>query len=173
MALNDQEEAALREQLKKTEADVDKWKGLSRKHEDQAKENADAVKELEQLKQSSLSDQQRREAADKAATDKLAEFEKQLGEERAARMRAEVAAAKGLTPGQAKRLNGATLEELEADADDILENFKSTDTGDGSDKDKTRPATRPKLSVSGGGDPTDNAAVETDPAKLAANLPRF
>ncbi|MEU8186021.1 hypothetical protein [Micromonospora carbonacea] len=38
-------------------------------------------------------------------------------------LRLEVAAEKGLTPAQAKRLVGASREELEADADDILTTF--------------------------------------------------
>jgi hypothetical protein len=38
-------------------------------------------------------------------------------------LRLEIAAEKGLTPAQAKRLNGATREELEADADEILVDF--------------------------------------------------
>jgi hypothetical protein len=53
--------------IKDLEADVEKWKGLSRKHEDRAKENATAAEELKTLKNASLSDQQKREAADKAA----------------------------------------------------------------------------------------------------------
>lgn len=175
MALNDQEEAALREQLKKTEADVDKWKGLSRKHEDQAKENAAAADELKKVKESSQSDEQRRQAAEAEHSKKLKDLEEKLEDEAKARLRAEVAAEKGLKPGQAKRLAGSTREELEADADDILENFKatSTDTGDESDKDKARPATRPKTNVTGGGDPTAQTAVETDPAKLAESVPRY
>ena len=40
-------------------------------------------------------------------------------------LRREVADAKGLTPAQAKRLVGATREELEADADEVLEVFPS------------------------------------------------
>lgn len=45
-------------------------------------------------------------------------------------LRAEVAAEKGLTPAQAKRLSGTTLEELQADADDLLAMFKPTDERD-------------------------------------------
>lgn len=173
MALDDKEQAALEAKLKAAEEDAEKWKGLSRKHEDRAKENADAADKLKKLEESSLSDQQRREAADKAAADKLADFEKQLADERSARMRAEVAAAKGLTPAQAKRLAGTTREELEADADDLLENFKSTDKGDESARDKPRPGTRPKTDVSGGGDPTVETAVETNPAELAKAVPQL
>jgi hypothetical protein len=40
-------------------AEVEKWKSLSRKNEAQAKANAQAAKELEELKKASLSDQER------------------------------------------------------------------------------------------------------------------
>lgn len=59
----------------------------------------------------------------KSIEDRVAEIERQAkaSEERA--LRAEVANAKGLTPNQAKRLVGATREELEADADDLLKDI--------------------------------------------------
>lgn len=169
--------AAANAKLKDAEAEAEKWKALSRKHETRASENAAAADELKKLKESSLSDQQRRESADKAVADKLAELEKKAEEADARALRAEVASTKGLTPAQAKRLAGSTREELEADADDILESFKPADTGGGSDTDTsrtTRPATRPKENLRGGGDTTGgNETVETDPAKLAADLPRY
>ncbi|QDY06157.1 hypothetical protein FJK98_02425 [Micromonospora sp. HM134] len=56
-------------------------------------------------------------------TERLTKHEEELSTERAARYRAEVAAAKGLTPQQAARLRGATREELEADADELLALF--------------------------------------------------
>ncbi|WP_416902749.1 hypothetical protein [Micromonospora echinospora] len=56
-------------------------------------------------------------------TERLTQHEAELATERAARYRAEVAAAKGLTPQQAARLQGATREELEADADALLALF--------------------------------------------------
>lgn len=40
-------------------AEVEKWKTQSRKHEDRAKANASAAKELEQFKQASMSDQEK------------------------------------------------------------------------------------------------------------------
>lgn len=43
-----------------------------------------------------------------------------------AQLRSQVAAAKGLTDPQAERLRGSTREELEADADSLLEAFKPT-----------------------------------------------
>lgn len=62
-----------------------------------------------------------------AKTDDLAATVKQMQEQmHAAELKAarlEVAAAKGLTPAQAARLQGATREELDADADQLKELF--------------------------------------------------
>lgn len=41
------------------QAEIDKWKSAARKHEDRAKANASAAKELEQVKQASMSDQEK------------------------------------------------------------------------------------------------------------------
>lgn len=59
-------------------------------------------------------------AGAKSLEERVADIEQKAkaAEERA--MRAEVANAKGLTPGQAKRLVGSTRDELEADADALL-----------------------------------------------------
>lgn len=96
--------------------EVAKWKAMARKHEQAAKANADAAKRLEQIE------------ADKAKADQTAAEREAAAEQRAAKAEAEalklsVAFAKGLTPAQAKRLVGTSREELEADADDILEHF--------------------------------------------------
>lgn len=68
------------------------------------------------------------EAAGKSEADKLrdqlAAAERAAQEAELRALRLEVAADKGLTPSQAKRLVGSTLEELEADADDLLADFQ-------------------------------------------------
>lgn len=56
----------------------------------------------------------------KTLEDRVAEIERQAKDSEARALRAEVANAKGLTPGQAKRLVGSTKEELEADASQLL-----------------------------------------------------
>lgn len=68
---------------------------------------------------------------DKTEAEKVAERAK-TAEDRAAQaeskaLRLEVAFEKGLTPAQAKRLVGSTREELETDADELLETFKPAD----------------------------------------------
>lgn len=55
--------------------------------------------------------------------ERFAQHEADLAAERSARWRAEVAHEKGLTPQQAARLQGATREELLADADALLSIF--------------------------------------------------
>lgn len=50
-------------------------------------------------------------------TEQVAAMQRDLGSERLARMRLEVAAEKSLTPAQAARLQGSTREELATDAD--------------------------------------------------------
>lgn len=103
-------------------------------------------------------------------TAKLAEYERKAQEAEQRALRAEVAASKGLTPAQAKRLVGSTLEELEADADELLESFKPQE---GSDDGGNPPPTsgRPAENLRGGTDPTQEPEI-TDPAKLAEQVPR-
>lgn len=110
------------------------------------------------------------EDRDKTETQKAADArtaaEKRAEEAEAKSLRLEVAFEKGLTPKQAKRLTGSTREELEADADELLEDFKP---GDGKQT-VTPGGGKPKERLRGGGDPGDEPE-ETDPAKLAANIP--
>lgn len=118
----------------------------------------------------------------KGDTEKLSEqlgaVQKELADERLRRIKSEVAASKGLTPAHVKRLTGTTLEELEDSADDLLADFpvqekKSEESDDGKGSPKPPPTSRPKPDLKGGLDPTTSGPTETDPAKLAANVPRF
>lgn len=85
-----------------------------------AREAAKALAEA-QARLREFEDRDKSEAEKTAERLSAAEKRAQDAEQRALRL--EVAAEKGLTPGQAKRLVGATREELEADADDILATF--------------------------------------------------
>lgn len=92
--------------------------------------------------------------------------------------RVEIAAEKGLTPKQAKRLQGATREELETDADELLEDLGITPGSNDSDEDpddeeaeltgRTRP--RAKRLVNGGHRGSSGADTEVDYEKIAAEL---
>lgn len=89
---------------------------------------------------------------DKSEVDRLREEVAQLTKDRDAEaskaLRHEVAMAKGLSAAQAKRLVGATKEELEADADEILEAFPTPTGGT-----PAPPSSKPS-DLKGGTDPT-------------------
>lgn len=100
------------------QAEADKWKSLSRKWEDRAKSNADAAEKLAEIEDSKKSEIEK--AAEKATeAQKIAD----KATREAARLR--IALDRGLTGNQAKtfakRLTGETEEELEADADELIE----------------------------------------------------
>ena len=80
-------------------------------------------------------------------------------------LRHEVALSKGLTANQAARLQGSTLEELEADADELLEMFGQTAPTPPSGE-------RPKETLRPGNAPSVEP-VELDPSALVADLPRL
>lgn len=99
---------------------VDYWKQRSRENEEKAKANADAARELDRIRESQKTSEQRTAEALQAAERRAAEAESQLA-------RLSVAVEKGLTPGQAKRLIGNSREELEADAEDLLTELRLAD----------------------------------------------
>lgn len=99
--------------------EVEKWRSLARKNEQRAKENADAARRLAEIEDANKSElEKERERANQA--------EAQLIQSRLEADRNAVALSKGLTPTQAKRLMGATREELEADADELLKDLKAS-----------------------------------------------
>lgn len=142
------------------EAESAKWKALARKHEAQSKANADKAKKFDESEEANKSE------AEKAAA-KAADAEKRALEAEQRALRLEVASDKGLTAAQAKRLVGATKEELEEDADELLESFKPDEKDD-----KSPTGGRPKERLKSGAKP-DSEPDETDPAKIVENVPRF
>lgn len=138
-------------------AEAEKWKALARKHEAQAKANAEKAKKLDELDEADKTEAQK--AADRAAA-----AEKRAEEAEIRALRIEVAASKGLSPSQAKRLVGTTREELESDADEFLESIRSDDAG-------KPPGGKPKEDLRGGGTPSEEPE-EMDPRKLADLVPR-
>jgi hypothetical protein len=77
--------------------------------------------------------------AEKTA-ERLAAAEKKAAESELRALRAEVAAEKGLTPAQAKRLVGSTRDELVADADELLSTFGGQGQGQRSGAPKPDPS---------------------------------
>lgn len=117
------------------------------------------AKKVKEQEDASKSDEEKREERATTAETKAAALERE-----AARLR--IAMRKGLTETQAKRLVGDTEEELEKDADDLLESFKDEGEGDG---DANRRTPKPRLRT---GAAPSSEPDETDPEKLAEQVPR-
>lgn len=95
------------------QAEAEKWKGLSRKNEEQAKANSAAAKRLAEIEESNKS------AEEKAAErTRVAEQTAASSAAEAAKLR--VALTKGLPADLVDRLVGSTPEELAEDADRLL-----------------------------------------------------
>lgn len=83
---------------------------------------------------------------------------------------------KGLTPAQAKRLQGSTIKELEADADELLETFgvvkgekPGDNDGDEEDEQEGRTAPRSALTLVNPAD-TDGGGKDYDYDKIAGEI---
>ena len=139
-----------------------KWKALARKHEAKAKANAKAAAKLAELEDKDKTESQR-------LTERATTAERDRDDARGKLLRLEVAIEKGLTPAQARRLQGSTKEELEDDADELLDAFGGK--GDGDKRDKREPLRRPGGRPRSGSVPNADDE-ENDPAKLAAQVPR-
>jgi len=95
-------------------AEVAKWKALSRKNEDRAKENEAAAKSWAETEEANKSESEKLLSRAEAAEKALAERE---AKEATAALIAEVAKEKGVSPAV---LRGATRDELEEHADAYL-----------------------------------------------------
>jgi hypothetical protein len=113
-------------QTKPTET-VEFWKQKAREQETRAKANATAAQRLEEIENANKTETQR-------AADALTAAEKRAQDAEGRALRLEVATEKGLTAAQAKRLVGSTREELEADADELLDTFKPATTDDATEQ---------------------------------------
>lgn len=150
-------------------AEAEKWKRQSRSNETKAKANADAAKKLTELESANKSELEKAQDAAKTAEGKAASAEKEL-------LRLRVAVRKGLSESQAKRLVGDTEEELESDADELLEAFGSSkkegNEGETEEKPESKSnGNRPKEQLKSGAAPKETPA-ETDPIKLAEGISR-
>jgi hypothetical protein len=119
-------------------------------------------------------------------SEQLAALTKRAEAAEARETRAKVVASKKLPPSLAKRLQGSTEEELTADADELLADWKSAggkvdgDEGEqegdeGKETSPARPAARtgrPTENLRSGAPTTAREPEETDPLKLAALIPR-
>jgi hypothetical protein len=142
------------------DAETEKWKALARKHEAQAKANADAAKKLAELEEQDKTELQK-------LTDAKTLAEREAADARSMALRLEVAMDKapdGMSVAQvrklAKRLQGDTQEELEADADELFEEFTGGAT--------PPPGRKPAENLKGGRDPEADPPVDAD--KIAERI---
>lgn len=144
------------------DVDLEQYKAKIHKANSEAKNLRQRLRETEeklsQYDEASKSDSER-------TSEKLTAAEKRAEEAESRLLRLEVAQEKGLTAAQAKRLVGTTREELDSDADELLETFKVGTSG------RTR-THRPTESLKAGRSP-DEAPEETDPRKLASKVRRW
>lgn len=123
-----------------------------------------AQERLAAIEEGDKSELQKAQDAATAASRRAEEAELKL-------LRLEVAAEKGLTPAQAKRLNGTTREDLAEDADDFLESIgkASSDSGDSDGSNTDDSGQKVRLQ---GGATSEDASDEPDAATALANIPR-
>lgn len=156
-------------------AEVEKWKALARKHEARAKENAGAAQRLAEIEEQGKSESER-------LAERIASAERRAEDAERKALRYEVAAAKGVPSKLMRFLQGNTEEELTASADELLEAVSGKTQSDTDDKDngsddadapdKGAPSGRPQERLQAGA-ANDADPDETDPAKLAAQIPRL
>jgi hypothetical protein len=133
-----------------------------RKAESEARVNAEAAKRLKDAEDADKSEVQK--AADRATA-----AEKRAEAAEARILRLEIAAEKGLSVAQAKRLVGDSRDELEADADELLEAFgaKSDKVGDGKKPDAR---TTPKEKLRPGASTSNEDEEQEVDAKQAGEM---
>lgn len=136
--------------------------GAKKALEAERKARRDAEKQLKEIQAQvkQLEDQDKSES--ERLTERLTEAEKRATAAEGRADRFEVALEKGLDMTRAKRLTGATREELEADADELH-------TWQASTTEQPAPG-KPTEALSGGGDPTEEAPV--DVRQVVASIPR-
>lgn len=140
-------------------AEATKWKRLSRQNEKTAKTTAEKLREYENRNKSDAERLQEDRDAHKTRAEKAEQaLRKREVAEEFAPEHATVAQIRAV----AKRLTGDDDDELEADARELFDLLAPA---------KSRTATRPQERLRGGADP-DEPVEETDPRKLAAQIPR-
>jgi hypothetical protein len=108
-----------------TQADIDRLqkaleaeRSARRDADTRAKANAEAAKQIQEMEDASKSETQK-------LTDKLARSDARVAELEAELARERIARRHGLTDAQVKRLIGETEEELEADAQELVQLFRA------------------------------------------------
>jgi murein DD-endopeptidase MepM/ murein hydrolase activator NlpD len=142
-------------------AEADRWKSLSRKNENAAKQNAAKLKQYEDANKTES--QRLQEERDSHRT-RAERAEAALRRRDIAEARAPEHATAAQIKAVAKRLAGESDDDLEADADELFAFLAPAPTS-------PKTPSRPKERLRGGSEPDE--PVETDdPRKLAASIPR-
>jgi hypothetical protein len=158
------------------QAEADKWKALARKHEKAAADLRPLADKAQQLEDAGKTEIER-------LTEQLAQAQRSANDAEARALRFEVAAEHKLTPAQAKWLQGANRDELEANVAELLEAFSAGKPAQPEPTDEPaedpepdrdpNPRRRPQERLRPGAVPdADVEPVETDPRKLAAAIRR-
>lgn len=145
--------------------DLDRAKAKIAKANSEAANLRKRLKELEPLAKKAQELEDASKSEQEKLTERAAKAEETAKEATQEVMRLRVALRKGLTETQAKRLVGETEEELEQDADELLASFTPPE-GEGDAPRRPRERLRP-------GAVPSSEPEETDPRKLAEDLPRY
>lgn len=151
-------------------AELAKWKAHAQKHEKLWKSTGLAPEELPQVA-ALLRQAREMEKSNRSADDRIATLETKIADAERRAVRAEIAAEKGLSPAMTKRLVGETRDELEADADELLEAFGTKAGGkNGTAADDKKDARRtPREQLRPGASSPDDDSDELD-AKKAGEM---
>jgi len=144
------------------ELDVDRAKAKIRKANSEAKNLRQRVKELESAEQKLREIEDSEKSELQRLQEQLQEAQDRAGTAQMEALRLQVAHEKGLTPSQARRLSGSSLEELEADADELLELFARP-----SQEDTPRVPSRPKPRLT---DDTPSNEETRSPSDIASEV---
>lgn len=147
--------------------EVAKWKSLARKHEKDSKGYASKLKQYEDANKSDL---ERWEERATTAESRAGTAESKAKALEIAIERAPEHASLAQVRAVAKRVRGEDDEALEKDADELFE-LLAPASSSSEPKPGEKTSARPKERLKGGADP-DEEHEETDPRKLAAQLPR-
>jgi hypothetical protein len=127
-------------------AEVAKWKALARKHEDQAKSNSAAAQKLAQIEEANKSEAQK-------AADRVTAAERTASEATLKALRYEVGIEKNVPSNLLRYLTGATKEELEANAAQLIADFGADTATTGGQ------ARRPQEALRAGASADPNQAI--------------
>ena len=152
------------EDIEKMKAALHKANEEAKKYRLEAKAKDDELADLKKAQDTSKSDMDK-------VQEQIAALEKRAETAERQALVAKVAQAKNIPAALATRLTGTTQEELETDADGLLEALNLGKSDDDGGTGKPPPSSKPSPDLKGGTDPTEGA-VETNPAKLAEGVPR-